>query len=214
MNLKHIIAILLSAAMSMAAAMPSHAQTTGEIPVQEDTLQAPEGFEFADSVVTRFAAPLDSTLYGKNIFAVMPLRSSGGSADVHVHQSQSIRMAMLSHIKGNPARETDGYRVRIFFDNKQTSRTESETAMKKFMTLHPDIPAYRNHINPYFKVTVGDFRTKSEAMQLLKSIVHEFPTAFIVKEKINYPVVDKSKPTVTDTVRILRPVDISSDQQR
>lgn len=212
MNLKHILSILLSAAISMAAATLTHAQTYGGIHAQEDTLQAPEGFEFADSVVVRFSAPLDSTLYGKNIFAVMPLRSSGGSADVHVHQSQAIRMAMLTHVRCNPARETDGYRVRIFFDNKQTSRTESETAMKKFMTLHPDIPAYRNHINPYFKVTVGDFRTKSEAMQLLKSIVHEFPTAFIVKEKINYPVVDRSKPTVTDTVRILRPADISSEQ--
>lgn len=214
MNLKHILSILMSAAISMAAAISSHAQTTEEIMEQEDTLTAPEGFEFADSVVIRFSSPLDSTLYGKNIFAVMPLKYSGGNADVHIHQSQAIRTAMLAHIKGNPSRETDGYRVRIFFDNKQTSRTESETAMKKFMTLHPDIPAYRNHINPYFKVTVGDFRTKSEAMQLLRSIVHEFPTAFIVKEKINYPVVDKSKPTVTDTVRILRPIDVSSDQQR
>ena len=74
------------------------------------------------------------------------------------------------------------------------------------MEQYNDVAAYRSYVNPYFKVTVGDFRTKSEAMQLLQKIRGAFPSAFIVKENINYPVVDRERPVVEDTVRVLRPV--------
>ena len=55
-------------------------------------------------------------------------------------------------------------------------------------------------------MTVGDFRTKSEAMELLERIKHEFPSAFVVKENISFPVVDKEKAYVTDTLKVLRPI--------
>ena len=98
-----------------------------------------------------------------------------------------------------------GYRVRIFFDNRQTARSESEATLKKFKSLFPDVMAYRLYANPYFKVTVGDFRTKSEAMALLARIKGEFPSAFVVKENIEYPVVDSRNAVVIDTVKVLRP---------
>ena len=67
-----------------------------------------------------------------------------------------------------------------------------------------DIPVYRSYVNPYFKVTVGDFRSRSEAMQLLETIRRDFPAAFIVKEKsISYPAVDKANAVVPDTVKVL-----------
>ena len=72
------------------------------------------------------------------------------------------------------------------------------------MASHPGIAAYRSYENPFFKVTVGDFRTRSEAMQLLTSIKSEFPKAFLVKENINYPAVNKSHNYVVDTVKVIR----------
>ena len=69
-----------------------------------------------------------------------------------------------------------------------------------------DVKAYRTYANPYFKVTVGDFRTRSEAMELLTRIKPLFPSAFIVKEPISFPVVDKDNAYVIDTVKVLRPI--------
>jgi hypothetical protein len=83
---------------------------------------------------------------------------------------------------------------------------ESENTLKKFNTLFPDVMAYRIYANPYFKVTVGDFRTKSEAMALLARIKGDFPSAFVVKENIGYPVVDADNAVVADTVKVLRPI--------
>lgn len=165
-----------------------------------------DGYQLVDSVVYRPAATLDSTLVDRNIFHVLPSRSRGASSDAKVHQSATVEKSMSAHVESNRKRSMNGYRVRIFFDNKQTARTESEAALKRFEALYHDVSAYRSYANPYFKVTVGDFRTKSEAMELLERIKHEFPSAFVVKENISFPVVDKEKAYVTDTLKVLRPI--------
>ena len=167
----------------------------------------PEGYELVDSVVYRPVSAVDTTLAGKDVFLVMPSRRSGDDADVNVRQSDNMQASMRQHIASNSKRTIPGYRVRIFFDNKQTARTESENTLKKFNGLFPDVMAYRIYVNPYFKVTVGDFRTKSEAMALLTRIKGAFPSAFVVKENIEYPVVDSENAVVADTVKVLRPIE-------
>lgn len=165
-----------------------------------------DGYQVADSVIYRPAATVDSTLVGKNIFRVLPSRASGSSSEVVVHQPSLVEKSMDAHVEANRERTLSGYRVRIFFDNKQSARTESEAALKRFESIYHDVSAYRSYANPYFKVTVGDFRTKSEAMELLDRIKTEFPSAFVVKENIAFPIVDKANAFVTDTVKVLRPV--------
>ena len=166
----------------------------------------PDGYELVDSVVYRPVSAVDTTLAGKDVFLVMPSRRAGDDVDVNVRQSDNIQASMRQHIESNSKRTIPGYRVRIFFDNKQTARTESENTLKKFNGLFPDVMAYRIYANPYFKVTVGDFRTKSEAMALLARIKGDFPSAFVVKENIAYPVVDSDNAVVVDTVQVLRPI--------
>ena len=144
-----------------------------------------------DSVVYRQSAAMDSTLIGKNIFNLLSARYENGESNVTVHQSQRILDAFESYLTANPSRTQTGFRVRIFNDNKQTSRNDSETALERFKGMFPGVSAYRTYSNPFFKVTVGDFRTRSEAMQLLQQVKGTFPTAFIVRETIGYPVVDR-----------------------
>ena len=167
--------------------------------------QKVDGYVLVDSLVYRPVAAVDSTLAGRDIFSVLPTRTNGAPSDVHVSQSSNIGKSMSAHVKANAKRNISGYRVRIFFDNKQTARTESEEALKRFESIFHGVPAYRSYANPYFKVTVGDFRTRSEAMALLESIKQEFPSAFVVKENISYPAVDKDNAYVVDTVKVMRP---------
>lgn len=190
--------LLIAATVSVFSALSSvslHAQTV-----------IPEGYELIDSVIYRPAATVDSSLVGRNVFADMPSKDKGNEADVKIYQSSDIAGSMKNHMQTNAGRQISGYRVRIFFDNRQTARAESEAALKRFESIFHEVSAYRSYANPYFKVTVGDFRTKSEAMELLERIKHEFPSAFVVKENINFPIVDKSASYVVDTVRILRPI--------
>jgi hypothetical protein len=189
MRSTRILAIIIITAVSACFSRSASAQQ----------VEVPEGYELVDSVVYRPVATADSTLVGKSIFNVLP-------DNVNVRQSQQIANSMKSHVASNGARTISGYRVRIFFDNKQNARTESEAVLKRFNGLYPDVMAYRIYANPYFKVTVGDFRTKSEAMALLARIKGAFPSAFVVKENIEFPVVDKDNAVIADTIKVMRPV--------
>lgn len=170
---------------------------TGEIIV-------PEGYELVDSLVYVPSERVDTALAGKDIFSLLPSRQRGDAADVHVYQSSAIVSAMKKSRETNYTRPYTGYRVRIFFDNRQSARQDSEEMMEMFESMYPGVPAYRSYVNPYFKITVGDFRTKSEAMSFLQDIIGVFPKAFIVKEHIEYPAVDRNSLVRIDTVKILR----------
>ena len=176
------------------------------IPASAQEIVVPDGYELVDSLVYRPVSSVDTTLAGRNVFSIMPSKDLGDKAAVEVYQSQEIMDLMNAHVESNREREISGYRVRIFFDNRQSARADSEEVLKRFESLYHDIVAYRTYANPYFKVTVGDFRTKSEAMSHLVRIRHDFPSAFVVKENINFPVVDRLNAYVVDTIKVLRPI--------
>lgn len=125
---------------------------------------------------------VDSTLVGRSIFNLLPSREKGGKATVSVHQTQEIREAFNRQISANASKRVVVYRVRIYNDNKQNARSASESAMNRFKAMYPGVSAYRTYVNPFFKVTVGDFRSRPEADRLLQQLRGSFPTAFVVKE--------------------------------
>lgn len=129
---------------------------------------------------------LDSTLYGKNIFTVIS-QSRSGQGKVTIDQPSSLVSAMASHKTSNASKQMNGYRVRIFFDNSRNARTVSEQVAASFSAIYPSVSVYREYENPYFKVTVGNFRTKADATRFLNNIKGQFPSGFIVRERITYP---------------------------
>lgn len=174
--------------------------------VSAQELVAPEGFTYVDSLVYVPNVSIDSTLVDKDVFLDMPSEAMGASATVAVVQSELIEQSMRAHVEANPSRTLSGYRVRIFFDNRQTARNESEQTVGRFREMYQEIAVYRTYTNPYFKVTVGDCRTRSEAMHLLARIKRDFPSAFVVKENIECPLMDGQTAYRIDTVKVLRPI--------
>ena len=77
-----------------------------------------------------------------------------------------------------------GYRIQIFFGSE---RKAAHDAKNKFALLNPEYEAYLIYQQPYFKVRVGDFRTKLEAQALFKKVLPEFERVFIIPDKINLP---------------------------
>ena len=123
---------------------------------------------------------------GKDIFETMPSVHNGDRATVTVHQSDAIRKAMkLKRQQGHSGDGVSGFRIRIYFSNAQSAREESNTAAIRFSESFPDHSVYRSFVNPNFKVTVGDFRSRSEALRLLSVVKKDFPAAFIVRETIS-----------------------------
>lgn len=77
-----------------------------------------------------------------------------------------------------------GYRIQLFSGNERNNANNIKT---KFLKLYPDQPAYLAYNQPYFKIRIGDFRTKLEAKLFYNKIKSEFGECIIVADKINLP---------------------------
>lgn len=77
--------------------------------------------------------------------------------------------------------EQDGYRIKIHFG---ADREKAKAVRLKFQQKYADISTIEDYQQPNFVVLVGDFKTKLEAVEILKKIQSEFPSSFIVKGKI------------------------------
>ena len=79
----------------------------------------------------------------------------------------------------------DGFRVLIYFDQ---DKTKSEQQKAHFMNMYSEHSTYIDYLAPNYRVRVGNFRTKLEAESLKQDILGVFPTAIVVSDKIQLPV--------------------------
>ena len=123
---------------------------------------------------------VDSTLLGRNVLSVL-------GSGVTVNQSAAMKSAFDSYVSANASKKVSGYRIRVYYENSQNARNRSEAIARTISGTYPGIGVYRTFESPNFKVCVGDFRTKDEALKLYHALKSSYPTAIILKETINYP---------------------------
>jgi len=78
----------------------------------------------------------------------------------------------------------EGYRIRIFSDNGHGAKDDQKRVRARFLSLHPGIVTYNRYEGSYYKIYVGNFRTKRDALRTMDIIRKDFPDAFIVEDKI------------------------------
>lgn len=84
----------------------------------------------------------------------------------------------------------EGFRIQIYSSSSRNAGEESDKTIADFITKFPEIHPYpyKRFDKPnYFKVRVGDFRTKVEGTKSLFLIKKEFPNAYLVPDVINFP---------------------------
>ena len=77
----------------------------------------------------------------------------------------------------------DGWRVQIMF---KTKKKEIQQLKIAFMKLYPQIPAYLEYEAPYYRLRVGNCRTKLEAIKIQRHISKKFLGTYPVPEIINF----------------------------
>jgi hypothetical protein len=78
-----------------------------------------------------------------------------------------------------------GYRIRIYSESGVGAKEEQQRVRARFLSHYPNIDAYYRYDEPYFKVYVGDCRTRSEAQKLYDEIKENFPNSIIGEDYIN-----------------------------
>ncbi|PCJ26828.1 MAG: hypothetical protein COA97_05405 [Flavobacteriales bacterium] len=75
-----------------------------------------------------------------------------------------------------------GYRIQIYSGNKKQPANQARST---FMRVYREKKAHLNYEQPYYKVKVGGFRTKLEALKFKNELIKHFPDCFIIKNEID-----------------------------
>ena len=117
------------------------------------------------------------------IFRTFAVHNSGGGA-VTVVQDSKVERLLDAYRQRYDEATIPGYRVRIFSATGNAARRQALDAMKAFSESYPDIVPYLSYDEPYFKIYVGDFRIRSDALRFQRQIAPDYPHAFISADNI------------------------------
>ncbi len=110
------------------------------------------------------------------------------NGNVIITQDPKLRQIVKRHIEVNN-NKFDGWRVQIYFGSGQKAMSQAQNAKKKFLIRYGNKNgAYIVYDSPFFKVRVGDFRTKAEAMYFKSQIEKTFPQSWVIPDKVFYPI--------------------------
>jgi hypothetical protein len=115
---------------------------------------------------------------------------------LNIQSDPKINDLLKQHVVQSKKNGTvGGFRLQIYFGSGEKAHNQAIKAKSDFLSSNPDIKAYLLFKSPDFIVRVGDFRTKSEALKLKKTLLFQYPNAFIVADEIALPELIKIAPT-------------------
>ena len=107
-----------------------------------------------------------------------------------IHQDSAITKRLTEMVYGIEQEiiEMDGYRVQIYSSNlQQVAKTEA-TRLERDLTDKVDVAVYVSYTPPFWKVRLGDFKTREEAIAFKNAFMEEHPElmgdTYIVRDKI------------------------------
>lgn len=116
-----------------------------------------------------FASAQDTTSLAKN-------------PNLTVHQDSSLTRLASDYKSYNHLKDvTDGFRIQVTYTDIRSEAYNSKGQMYKEF---PELKSYVEYDQPYYKLRLGDFKTRLEATYYLQQVIILYPGAFIVKDKI------------------------------
>lgn len=110
---------------------------------------------------------------------------------LQIHQDPRLEILLQRHIDYNKQKGgMNGFRIQIFFGSGRTARDDANETKARFLSYFPDTKAHIVYQSPFYKVRVGDFRTKNEALKFYRRVQLIFPTAYIIPDIIEFPHLD------------------------
>jgi hypothetical protein len=116
----------------------------------------------------------------------------GGKAEIDA--PAMLRVLLARHLEINAlTEELDGFRVQVYAGNSMESANSVRGEVIKSFN---DYPVYQLWSAPHFRVRVGDYLSRSDAMRDLNRLKVKFPGAYIVPDKVKTPKYKRIAPIV------------------
>ena len=94
---------------------------------------------------------------------------------VHIYLDEGIEDNYIKHLLSNVNQpEVLGYRIRIFSGSGHDAKQRAVTVRATFNSKYPDVDADLSFDYPYYKVYVGNCRTRAEVVKLFEKVERIF----------------------------------------
>ncbi len=81
----------------------------------------------------------------------------------------------------------DGFRVQIFMELGNDAIRHADSVREVFSKNYPDVPIYLLFGQPYYRLRVGDYRTRLEAENMYQRLKKTYKNAFVTADRIELP---------------------------
>lgn len=106
-----------------------------------------------------------------------------GAGSVEVIQEAAFKQLLRENAEYNALQVTlEGFRIQLYSGSGIQAKKEALVAKTKFLGLFPNESIYVIYTAPFWRVRVGDFRFKNEALPLLNQVKKHFPSSYAVKD--------------------------------
>ena len=107
-----------------------------------------------------------------------------------VYQDSTIALLMMDKVTGRVRGEQiiDGFRVQIYASNRQQVAKNESLMLQQRIEPLLDVPVYAISEPPFWKVRIGNFKTREEANTYKDLLLNMFPdmagSTYVVPDKI------------------------------
>ena len=107
---------------------------------------------------------------------------------VILEQDQRVEQLIQKQKEIHSADNTiDGFRIQIFMESGNDAVDHANMVMQEFIGKYPDTPIYLVFGQPYYRLRVGDFRTRVEAEKFFQTLSKDYKKAFVTSDRIQLP---------------------------
>jgi hypothetical protein len=151
------------------------------------------------TLLLNFALSISISLcYSQNIGLTAKLMERKGRnpnmGSLVIYQDPSIDSLIYRYILYNERLNgLEGFRIQIYSSSDRNAKEQSGKVSADFMSKFPDIVTYPPIFDrpSYYKVRVGNYRTRVEGTKYLLMIRKVYPDAYLVPDIINFPDLNK-----------------------
>ena len=116
---------------------------------------------------------------------LMPESYSANNAQVFINENPKLLNVIKYHKKLNKENlEIRGWRIRVYMGSGKDARAQANSIKLRIRNSYPDVEPHLVHHSPYFKILVGDFRTRIDAESFRKKIRRQYPNCYVVESEI------------------------------
>jgi hypothetical protein len=105
--------------------------------------------------------------------------SSEDFSQAKIYFNQETELKEITLAKTRTVITYNAWGIQIYMGSGKNSRAVAESTLNSFKAKYPDVETRLKYPSPYFKVQVGNYKTRIEAESFRQKILGEYPNARI-----------------------------------